>query len=267
MQKIEGAPEPSWLMNLTSTDIQHGTFPLHDVLQNSLYYPGAGYDGKPVKWFAGNVYSFIYSDYGVSRESVLSQLNPPSEDNFLGYEILAYRDLSERELIPNGWHQLSPDFNENQSSNHWRDIFQKPYALWIIFERSSQYFDDHGPKRFSLLYICCDGAAGYQALYNSNQLKPKILFLINHGFGCNWTDFENPSKILARSVRANSAGLPDFLVGRRRNIDNEVTCYWSKEYPNLPLIQVDDPTYFRLYPSDRFVWMSISKHNEKNLCT
>lgn len=251
MISIEPMDLPAWIKDLTAEQLQNGPFPLTDILQDSLYYPGAGHDGKPVKWLAGNVYSFVYSDYGVSKTSLLSDLIGPGE-GFRGYGVLAFRDVTMQELIPQGWTPMMPDYRDG-NPKLFQDSIQQPYAIWAVLERLPEFTDEHGPQRFSLLYICCDGAAGYQALYNSNQIKPKILFLIDHGFGGNWTNFEHPEKILARSVRANAQGLPDFLVGRK---NNEQTSHWPEDYPNEPLAQILDPDYFRLFESDLFVWSS-----------
>jgi hypothetical protein len=210
-----------------------------------LYYAGAGHDGKPVKWLSGNVYSFVYADYGVSKQDVIS-------DNFKGYKTIAYRDVKMMELIPNGWTPTSTPNADDGNPKEWEVIFKEPYAIWTIFERLPDFSDNHGPERFSLLYICCDGAAGYQALYNANKIKPKILFLINHGFGCNWTNFEDPEKILARSVRANSEGLPEFLVGRKRDKQQKASC-WPDDYPKC-LEKISDPEFFRIFESDWFIW-------------
>jgi hypothetical protein len=232
---------PSWLSNLTEDNIKKDPFPLTDILQDSLYYPGAGHDGRPVKWLSGNVYSFVYTDYGVSKQSVIL-------GTFKGYKKLAYRDVKMVELIPSGWAQpITPNANDG-NPKAWEEIFEEPYAIWTIYERIPNFSENHGPERFSLLYICCDGVAGYQALYNANKIKPKILFLINHGFGCNWTNFEDPGKILARSVRANINGLPDFLVGRKEN-EQGTSCFWPNDYPTY-LGRI----IFRLFESDRFIW-------------
>ncbi|MDD2740544.1 MAG: hypothetical protein PHR94_16575 [Methylomonas lenta] len=257
MIPIEPMALPAWLKDLTAEHIHNDSFPLTDILQDSLYYPGAGHDGKPVKWLSGNVYSFVYSDYGISKSSLLSDLIDPS-DGFRGYGVLAFRDVTMHELIPNGWSAMMPDDRDGNPKS-FQESIKQPYAIWAVLERLPEFNDEHGPQRFSLLYICCDGAAGYQALYNSNQIKPKILFMVNHGFGCNWTNFETPEKILARSARANSQGLPDFLIGRKKN--EQKASYWPDDYPNEPLTQILDPDYFRLFESDLFVWVSKSKLN------
>jgi len=218
---------PDWLMSLTAESMIAIPLPLHDILQDSLYYPGAGTDGKPVRWLAGNVYSFVYTDYMVSRSRFLKALND-EQTGFRGYRVLGSRDINEKELTPKGWLPMPPgpfDGNPNVGREH----FAQPFAIWVIMERSHDYPSEHGPERFSLLYLCGEGVASYQALYTGNRIKPKILFLIQHGFGGNWTNFEDPDGIFARSVAANPVGFPDWLVGRCRR--ESALSYWEKYYP------------------------------------
>ncbi|MGN1215563.1 MAG: hypothetical protein ACI4TJ_04870, partial [Candidatus Cryptobacteroides sp.] len=62
--------------------------------------------------------------------------------------------------------------------------------------------EDRGPKRFSLMYICGDGAATYAALYSEKKIAPTVLAIIHPGtgWGGNYTDFFNPEKILRKII-------------------------------------------------------------------
>ena len=61
---------PAWLEAILNgnVDIQ---LPLKDVLKDSLYYPASGLNGTPVKYLAGNVWSYIYADYAIERDKYL----------------------------------------------------------------------------------------------------------------------------------------------------------------------------------------------------
>ena len=39
---------------------QEDEFPLDDDLRGSLHYPTSGFDGGPVRYLVGNVFSFVY---------------------------------------------------------------------------------------------------------------------------------------------------------------------------------------------------------------
>ena len=248
IEQIPGLAPRAWLMKLTAETMANDPFPLYEVLQDSLYYPGAGTDGKPVRWLAGNTCSFVYTDYGVSRSRLLNALND-EHSGFRGYRILCLRDVTMKELVPNGWTPTLPrSCDENPRA--WSEHFSKPFCIWTILERLSDYPAEHGPERFSLLYLCGEGVASYQALYNSNCVKPKILFLIQHGFGGNWTNFENQNAIFARSVAANPAGMPDWLVGRCRS-KQEGQSYWSRYYPGPYLRYLDAWHGFAVWPLEK----------------
>ncbi|HNS68132.1 MAG TPA: hypothetical protein PKG97_11105, partial [Mesotoga infera] len=65
-EEVTKAEMPDWIKNPVKFDI-------HDVLKDSLYYPACGHDGHPVEYFLGNVYSFVYVDYSISRENLLEE--------------------------------------------------------------------------------------------------------------------------------------------------------------------------------------------------
>ncbi len=49
IDQLEAMEVPTWLMELTPEKVKIDALPLGDILQDSLYYPGAGSDGKVVK--------------------------------------------------------------------------------------------------------------------------------------------------------------------------------------------------------------------------
>jgi len=88
-----------------------------------------------------------------------------------------------------------------------------PYAYFSILERKERADPNHGPKRFSILFIAGEGVATFQSLYLSNQIKPYAIVLKgNIGFAGNWTVFQRRNGILERSVMANPVGFPNYLI-------------------------------------------------------
>ena len=209
---LEQLPEmnpPDWLTRIDDKTIKE-QFPLKCVLQDSLYYPAAGFDGVPVAHLAGNFLSFVYVDYGVSREDLLEEL---CSRGFRGYQVMAQRKVSKDELTPNGWTPISPVRDDGDPAKY-KDWIKQPFCEWLIFQRSSGFTDEHGPCRFSLLYLCADGVAAFQALYLSNRLSPSGIAIIQpgHAFGGNWTDFTDANGPLARAVIGNPSGKPNVLL-------------------------------------------------------
>ncbi len=134
----------------------------------------------------------------------------------------------------------------------YRDYIKEPFAIWAVFERLAGLDEDHGPIRFSLLYICGEGAATFQALYYGSQCAPAVVAIIQPGmgFGSNWTDFTHPKEVLARSVLENPCGSPGYLLYGGWGNDYRTPCwpkysklvhYWGLNVPGaLGLWSVDD---------------------------
>ena len=216
-------------------------FPLGDVLRDSLYYPASGLQGAPVQYLTGHILSFVYVDYGYRRDEFRRELKDPG---FIGYDSVGIRAV-EQELAPQEWvvkDLLSCDGNPQRHQN-W---IKPPFCDWVVLERCAEYTGSHGPERFSFLHICADGVAAFQELYVRNKITPKAIAIIQPGtgFGYNWTDFEDHTKILGRNVLGNPTGSPEFLLnggrGRRGSSNN---CPWWPVYQE-PVIVNDDGSNF-----------------------
>ncbi len=201
--------EPDWLRVGPAT-IQDAEFPLDGILRDSLYYPSSGFDGDPVRYLAGNVLSFVYVDYGNSRNELDDVLK---SSGFKGYDVIAKRDVRERELAPRGWTPSFPS-REDGDPSRYLDWMKTPFCSWVVLQRAKEMPASHGPHRFSLLYLAADGVAAYQALYVANGKYPAFLAIIQpgHVFGMNYTNFTNPDLILAQTVLQNPAGKPRVLL-------------------------------------------------------
>lgn len=183
--------------------------PIKALLENSLYYPACGFDGGVVKHFSKEVQSFIYCDYATGEEKLNDARN-----NFYGYKVLFERNVREDELTPNGWTPVRhPEIRREEYLKHVEQ-FKKPFCKWSIYERENEFNEEHGPKRFSVLYVGGEGVATYNALYYSNQTTAKILAIIQPGtgWGLNWTDFRKSNGVLAYVVLNNPFGSPDKIL-------------------------------------------------------
>ena len=206
-EELKTRPIPNWLM------AEKLTFNLENILQDSLYYPCSGFDGAPIKYFAGNVHSFIYADYGRSQERFLISL----QQGLRGYHLLHYEAINQKQLSPRDWKILvHPDQEELEKMHSYRSFMKKPFAYWAVFERSPIFPASHGPERISFVHICGDGAFTYQALYLQNKIVPAILAVIQpgHGFGGNYTNYYDNQKLFYRSVifKDEAEYYPDIFV-------------------------------------------------------
>ena len=199
---------PNWLTDLTASSMKNGPFPLRKLIINSLYYPCSGFDGGPIEHLGGNIVSFLYVDYGYSEEKFMIQLRTIG---FRGYHELATRKVTKKELTPSGWQPKLLLTPEDNLSRAYCDA-QKPFFIWTVLQRNCDYSEDHGPVRFSLLYLCSDAVATFHALYLTNKIAPKAVAIIQQT-GRNWTDLRCRNKIFARYViDCNPGGCPEYLL-------------------------------------------------------
>lgn len=206
IDELEVMDIPDWLANVDSESIKNTPFPLKEVLAESLYYPSSGFDGDPVKFLAGNIFSFIYVDYSLTHKQLGEEIK---SRGFTGYKVIASRDVTEKELTPNGWNPTPPKGYSGPPFDS-----AQPFCNWLIFKRDDDFSVSHGPSRFSLLHLCAEGVAAYEALYIANGVSPKAIAIIQPGtgWGGNWTDYSDPNEALGQIVLGNVSGQPELLL-------------------------------------------------------
>lgn len=155
-----------------------------------VYYPGCGTDGHPVKVFGStrSAHCFVYTDYGLSRADVESELDR-SAGRFRGYHTLARVDLSKRDLSPHGWTpHLKP-------AEVWREQYQfaraQPFGFLEVLERDRELDDGHGADRLAILFLGADGINTYDALFcQQDSVSPPFAVVVqDHGSGGNYDRF------------------------------------------------------------------------------
>lgn len=221
---IPSSQTPQWLADI-NCEADMATFPHVHCLRSSFYYPSSGFDGRPIRHLAGNFHSFVYADYGMTATELDVVLDSPG---FRGYEVVGQRQLPELLPAPNRiFAGLSE--SERRRFDQNSDWIKEPFCRWIVLRRNSEYRDEHGPEKFSLLYLCADGIASFEALWRDRTLVPAGIAIIQpgHAFGGNWTNFTDPSGPLAQAVFHNPAGRPQYLLygGIDRRNAYRTTCW------------------------------------------
>ena len=225
IKELSSAPVPQWLL---AASVNPAGLPLKEMLQNSVYYPASGFDGGPIRLLGGNYYSFIYVDYGVNEIKLLNELH-----EIRGYRPLFVRDVMQHELTPHGWVERIPKgLDQREFRRPPSGWIKPPFAKWVVLERTPGFDDQHGPTRLSLLYICGEGVATFQALYYSMETFPDLVCVIQPGtgFGGNWTNFCDEKQIFARTVAENYAGHPRYLMHGWSQGHAKDSC-WPNSYP------------------------------------
>ncbi len=203
---------PNWLARASSETMKKYPFPLKDILRDSLYYPACGFHHAPVTYLSGCLFSFVYVDNGeignISREALERCLQTRP---FKGYVQIGNRSVHQGELWSR-WARANPiaqQFREQLGVRPPPLVRNNWFCEWLVFQRQSQFGDGHGAPRFSLLYICAEGAQAFQRLYTAHSLTPKAVAVIQTG----WPElFERPSGIFAQCVLGNPAGRPEMML-------------------------------------------------------
>ena len=183
--------QDEFLESLTEAQIKDEPLPLRLLLWNSVYYPASGLDGGVIKYCNTlgrdmGIRSFVYCDYNTNEAELCDNV----ANHFRGYTIFSHRSVSIGEL---GVKRLSMEPIDNRAKRIHLTPKTEPFCHWFIMERDAAFDDEHGPKRFSLLFLCCEGVTAYVQLYSQNEILPKALAIIQPGtgFGGNWTDFRD----------------------------------------------------------------------------
>lgn len=215
------------LMQLSKEDVLSQRLPLVDLLVDSLYYPNSRLDGGVIKY--SNIHlcdeelvSFVYSDYSCSEKDLISR----AESDFIGYHVYAHRPVSKEEIGANKPYP-KPKMSDREircGMNFFNGRPQNPFCHWVVMERDEDFGEEHGPKRFSLLFINGDGVAVFAGLYGVNNITPKVIAFIEPGYSYPgfWTDFADPHACLYQYMKSFPSGMPKYVFygGTEDNYDN-----------------------------------------------
>jgi hypothetical protein len=187
-------------------------FPTREFLRSRVvYYPGSGFDGQPAKLFGSShsAHSFVYVDYGVTRESLAAQLED-TDHGFSGYRPGPSVSVCGRDLL-DAWKEPHFELGEGQPSTRLDPTADECGFLQIL-DRESGLTDDHGPSRLAILFLITDGIAAYDALFcqTPDRPPPFAVLLHDHGFGGNYDRFGKDG-LLAR-VAERAGVFPEYLL-------------------------------------------------------
>ena len=193
-------PLPEWLREFSPK------FNLENFFSSrTVFYPGSGTDGQPIRLCstAHTAHTFVYADYMVSANEIISKVN-----KFKGYDIERLENLDEELVSPNGWRP-----REDLSD---RAPFEPtaPYYLYVVLCRKRNFNRTHGPKKLAILFIGRDGFETFDILYCQNDRRiPYLIVVQDHGFGYNFDRFDKRG-LLRRYAKKHSAQPQLLLVGK-----------------------------------------------------
>jgi hypothetical protein len=183
-----------------------------------VYYPGSGKDLDTLKFILSelkHVEDIIYCDY-------IEHLSVVHLATIIDWEVIKEIQLTPPDFDQQNWGEF---WYRHEHSTQFAQPNQKESKIYILLNKKN-----HKVVRFYQLGT--EGVGTYKVLCRSGH-RPNIIFLADHGFGCNWapniwgepeshSDKESFLKQLARNNR--------FIM-----VDKISTTPWS-EYQNIDLI-------------------------------
>jgi len=190
---------PTWIANLSPTDIEHGPGPwMKHLVEDALVYPGSGLDGSPVRQCSGALHSFIYLDYGTPKAEVLAALTKQRKTGtgFAHHHLIGLVEFDPTHLVA----KADREFISRRSKKNGAET---SFAIWAVYE-------SNGPspaERFSFLFLNTEAIQSLAALFPASA--PRGLVVQEHGFSGNcWPNFSEP--ILSLSDKWS--GYPEILI-------------------------------------------------------
>ena len=172
---------PVWLLDAAEKGGDLQSLPLQEMLNESLFYPGAGCDFMPIEFFAGHIFSFIYVDYmahDIEPLRMFYETMEPSQlfrfkfNHLPHIRLIGAREVKKEEFISSFWKQQeykgkrlfsSPKrytMNRDGSNKIGKD------AIWCIFELDMPYMQKQVRKD-------CDDIRGHRFI---EDVRPDYFF-------------------------------------------------------------------------------------------
>ncbi|MBR2397048.1 MAG: hypothetical protein IKB00_10650 [Bacteroidaceae bacterium] len=204
----------NYLSHLTEHSILSGTISMDRLIKDSVFYPACEYDGTVLKtcnelWSQLGITSFIYADYAsfITEEDLIRELS-----NVCGYHVVGHRSLRPEEYRCPGWKLDLAETDENNYMEWFGDKSQQ-WAHWAVFERDNNRNSQHGPKRFSFLFIHQEGLKTFQELYCSRGVAPKMVCWIQcWGFAGNWFNPTRRDGSFLYTLRKHPECIPEYIL-------------------------------------------------------
>lgn len=230
-------------MNLDNFDINN--IRMDDLLENSVYYPGAWSDGRILRsagqeWRKLGVNCFFFSDYLMSEEQFVHE----HMDTVCGYRVAAHRSLSEHEyLAPDFKLELKPETEHKYTDTFLGNRMDFPkFANIVLYERDSQHKSVlFGPDKFVLFYTNQEGLYTFQQLYVHRHIRPKMLVLSQFwGFAGNYEDWTRGDSSFVYTLRRHRECIPEYLVvGDYQSYHGAQRLLGMEEYLDVKLVGYD----------------------------
>ena len=226
-------PYPDWL--------NHGHYSLRNFFgSRTVFYPGAGGDGRPLDTFnpshSSHCYFFVDQWYPVT--GLNKQTDPPPTGYCLIFDKqYSADDLARESMYPLPkdalvQYSLPPRSPVDDSTRDYRSRDDSSLAAvdsasavcLRVYERKWGFDDAHGAERFAIFCLGMEARTAYEWFYGTMFIgnPPFAVWLKDHGFGGDFAKqtaddegFGDPDGRLYQAARRS--GLPKFLVVNHPN--------------------------------------------------
>ena len=194
LHRVHREPVPRWL--------EKDDFSLDRFFESrTVYYPGAGRDGSPIKLFnrSHSAHCFVWVDRRYDFDELMRREGTEGFD-LEGYDVrhVHHTDIVIRTVYGPPVHN--------------------PSCHMVIYGRRPNLGDEHGAERLALLVIRAEAHSAYEQIYGSRfRGNPPFAVVLqecmeNQSFG-------GPRSLMYQAAERN--GLPGFLLVGKGN-----TCEW-----------------------------------------
>jgi hypothetical protein len=159
---------PTWLSNLSPTDIANGPMQyLSVILNKTLAYPMISSDDiSPIRQFKGSVYSYIFfhpfDDGSIEKFMNADPGYCHKHDKIIG----SHKFQTNKCILPP--HGFVKRYDSQITDGE---------SCWLVYE--SETFNHRGTTRYSLLLVGMDPLVGFAGFYSNNNCYPEVY--ISHG--------------------------------------------------------------------------------------
>ncbi len=201
---------PDWLSFILKNQ-RNVPFQIERILRDSLFYPACGLNGTPVKYLAGNVFSFVYVDYEITKDTFFNNLHGSGEnDGFKNYHLIFEKDVNQIEIFQVV--RRGSLFSEETDRFRFFENENEPFYHWSVWQRNEECAETAGPEGFSMFYVFSEASTFYKELYNRLSIAPKILTIIQPGQNKEGLPPDNEDSEFKFTVLSNEVGLPEYLL-------------------------------------------------------
>jgi len=168
-----------------------------NIRNPALFYPGSGRDFGPAMCFleGTNISTIVYCGYTLSGlgDGSAAHYKRIVPGHFGGLD--GFKDIAPKDLGARGWGDF---WHKSKESRH----YAKPegcFGFWSIFEYKG--------KQKCLVFLKTEALGTYRVLWGKHGATPACVYIKEHGFGQNWTQFSG-EKGLYQEAKHNP---PEFL--------------------------------------------------------